>query len=110
MSQIYGILKSCQVAPHKKIGIFIRMNIEFLKCNLFKFCTLYTRNLVALYEVSVPLTQRTAIARGEDQQSSCTRQDSNLSCPVFFQTIASSPYHAVPIQIIFNTQIVIDLP
>jgi hypothetical protein len=75
-----------------QISICMRMNTAFLKGFVFKFCTLYSRNLVALQEDSVPLIQKTANGRsGEDQKSTCPRRDSNPNCPVVLQTVPCCP-------------------
>ena len=73
------------------ISICMRMNIAFMKGSIFKFCTLYSRNLIALHEGSVPLIQKTAIGRGEDQKSPCPRRDSNPNSPVVLQTVPCCP-------------------
>ena len=82
-----------------QISVCTRMNIAFLKCSVFKFCTLYSRNLVALHGGSVPLIQKTAIGRGEDQKSPCPRRDSNPNCPFVPQIVPccpGSPYFQDP--------------
>jgi len=74
-----------------QITICMRMNFAFLKCSVVQFCTLYSRNLVALLEGTVPLIQTTVIGRGEDQKSPCPLRDSNPSYPVVLQTVPCSP-------------------
>jgi len=55
--------------------------------------------MATLHEGSVPLIQKTAIWRGEDQKSACPRRDSNPNCPVVLQTAPycpGSPYFQDP--------------
>ena len=79
-----------QVTP-MQISICMSMNITFLKCSIFTFCTLYSRNLITLHEGSLPLIQKAAIGRGEEQKSPSPRRDSNPNCPVVLQTVPCCP-------------------
>jgi hypothetical protein len=82
-----------------QISICMRMNIAVLKCSIFKFCTLYSRNLVALHDGSEPLIQKTVIGRVVDQKSPCPRRDPNPNCPIVLYTVPccpGSPYFQDP--------------